>query len=765
MKKFRGRQWLVRQAVPLLLLALMVALPWFSPPALERSLLRLEGLLYDAKVQYLPPWPRSVSNIQIVDIDEASLHDIGRMPWDRSQFVKLTTSLAQAGAVLVVYDVLFSEPQPNAALTALQSWPQQSMLSEAQRQSLLNYATALAPDVRFAAAMQSVEVVLANVLHRHGKLRTGLLSPQLQQNPSGQIIQTGHTGQQSVLQQRPVGTTPFEPFSGFAAPIPVLANAASGQGFINAEADADGFIRRVALLHELDQQLYPSLALEAFRVYSLIDQLRPAWLQQASAAYLQGVQIGNSLIRTDQQGRILIPFRGGARHYPYSSAADVLRDRIDDQRFDQAVVFVGTSATGLADLQATPTSLTFPGVEIHATVFDGLMSPQSLPYRPDWSAGAMLLQLLVLGLFCLWLFPRLGPLSSVAAALLLMLLAVAVNLWLWRVQVLDLPLLNPLLLVVLLSVYFISYGFVRETRRRKQINAVFDQYLPPAHIQRLLDDPGSVSLAGEKKQLSVLFCDIRSFTAISEQMSAQALKLWLNQYFSVMTQAILAHDGTIDKYVGDMVMAFWGAPLAEPAHASKSIRAAFAMLHALEPLNQQYQAAGKPVARIGIGIHTGEMNVGDMGSDFRRSYTVIGDAVNLGSRLEGLTKFYGLPLLVSEDTKAEAHELAYLLVDKVRVKGKQIPIRIYLPLEPDVAAPLLRDCQVFEQALEAYFQQDFIQARAQLLGLQAALQSSAELSGLPYITGLIVLYLQRIDAFLQQGPGADWDGSYSHASK
>ena len=755
-------KWLARQSMPLLLLAFVLILQWWPPPGLERSLLRLEGLLYDAKVQYLPPWPRSVSNIQIVDIDEASLHEIGRMPWDRNQFVQLTTKLAEAGAVLVVYDVLFSEPQPNAALTALQSWPQQSTLSNAQRQSLLNYAAGLDPDLQFATAMQSVEVVLANVLHRHGSLRTGLLYPQMHQNPSGQTTQPGP---QSVQQQRPAGATPFEPFSGFAAPIPVLANAASGQGFINAEADADGFIRRVALVHELDKQLYPSLALEAFRVYSLVEQLQPAWLQQADHAYLQGVQIGNSLIRTDQQGRILIPYRGGARHYPYSSAADVLLDRIDDKRFDQAVVFVGTSATGLADLQATPTSLTFPGVEIHATVFDGLMAPDRLPYRPDWWAGAMLLQLLMLGVFCWWLFPRLGPLSSVAAALLLMLLAVAVNLWLWRVQVLDLPLLNLLLLVVLLSVYYISYGFVRETRRRKQINAVFDQYLPPAHIQRLLDDPGSVSLAGEKKQLSVLFCDIRSFTAISEQMSAQELKLWLNQYFSVMTQAIQTHDGTIDKYVGDMVMAFWGAPLAEPAHASKSIQAAFAMLHALELLNQQYQAAGKPVAHIGIGIHTGEMNVGDMGSDFRRSYTVIGDAVNLGSRLEGLTKFYGVPLLVSEDTKAEASELAYLLVDKVRVKGKQIPIRIYLPLEPGIKEPLLSHCQAFERAVEAYIQQDFIQARAQLLTLQAALAGNTGQSMLPFIAGLIVLYLQRINTFLLQSPAPDWDGSYSHVSK
>lgn len=744
MTGFRATTWLARHSIPLLMLGLVLLLQWAAPPGLARNLQRLEGLLYDAKVQYLPPWPRSVSNIQIVDIDEASLYEIGRMPWDRQQFVNLTNKLASAGAVLVVYDVLFSEAQPNTALSTLQSWPHATDLSDTQRQSLLQHAARLDPDLRFATALRSTEVVLANLLHRHDNLRSGQLSL---------------PGQHHVAQQRPAGTTPFEPFSGFAAPIAPLAAAARGQGFINAEADADGFVRRVALLHQLDQQLYPSLALEAFRVYSLLDQIQPRWLQQANKAYLQGVQIGNSLVRTDQQGRILIPYRGGARHYPYSSAADVLADRIQDRRFDQAVVFVGTSATGLADLQATPTSLTFPGVEIHATVFDGLMAPQSIPYRPDWWDGATLLQLLVLGGLCLWLFPKLGPLASVAATLLLLLLTIGQDLWLWRAQVLDLPLLTPLLLITLLSVYFISYGFVRETRRRKQINAVFDQYLPPAHIQRLLDDPASVSLAGEKKQLSVLFCDIRGFTSMAENMSAQALKLWLNQYFSPLTAAILAHDGTIDKYVGDMVMAFWGAPLAQPAHASKSIQAAFAMLKALEQLNQNFAAAGQPVARIGIGINSGEMNVGDMGSDFRRSYTVIGDAVNLGSRLEGLTKFYGVPLLVSEETKALATDFQYLLVDKVRVKGKQIPLRIYLPYPADTPAPQLSRYQALQRALDAYFALDFALAELQLTTLLAQLPAVAES---PDLSGLITIYLQRITRFGHEAPAPDWDGSHIH---
>ncbi len=737
-------RWGGRHSIPLAMLVVLLFGQWAAPAGVDRALQRLEGLLYDAKVQYLPPWPRSVSNIQIVDIDEASLQQIGRMPWDRQQFVRLTETLAAAGAVLVVYDVLFAEPQPNAALAALQSWPQLSALPDSQRRELQAYLRGLDPDAQFAKAIGAVDVVLATLLHREGSLHSGQLIAGVQQ---------------PVVQQRPAGTVPFTPFSGYAGPVPVLASAARGLGFINADADADGFVRRVALLHQFDQQLYPSLALEAFRVYSLLDHIEPLWLQQADQAYLQGIRLGNSQIRTDQQGRMLVPYRGGARHYPYSSAADVLLGRIQDQRFDQAVVFVGTSATGLADLQATPTSLTFPGVEIHATVFDGLMAPQSLPYRPDWSAGATFIQLILLGILYIWLFPRLGPLASVVAAVLLLIFVSGLNLWFWRVQMLDLPLLPALLLATLLPLYFISYGFIDATRRRQQIHRIFGQYLPAAHIQRLLHDPAAASLSGEKKQLTVLFCDIRGFTSIAETMPAQTLKLWLNQYFNALTQAIQSEGGTIDKYVGDMVMAFWGAPLAEPAHARKSIHAAFAMLKALQPLNQAYAAAGQPDARIGIGINSGEMNVGDMGSDFRRNYTVIGDAVNLGARLESLTKIYRLPLLVSDSTKTLAADFDYFLVDKVRVKGKQIPVHIYLPVAADTPMPQRHWYQACSNMLASYFAADFAVAGQQLQQISAQYHAVPEQ---PDLSGLLLHFQQRIATYLQVPPPADWDGSYNH---
>jgi len=728
-----------RDLFALLLLVLLLWLQLLPPAALAPLLQRLDGMWYDSRLQYLPPWPQSVSNIQIVDIDEASLAAIGRMPWERRHFAELTAQLQQAGVVLVVYDILFAEAQPNPLLSAASQWPQWSELSARQQQDWLQFAQAQDQDQQFARALQGGEVVLANVLHQHAA------RPQ-------------PTAVAAIRQQRPAGADPFPPFAGFAPPLSLLATAAAGQGFINADADADGFIRSAALVQQYAGQLHPSLALEAFRVYSLLDHIEPVWHAQRGQAWLEGLRLGNSLIRTDERGRILVPYRGGARHYPYTSASAIVQGRFDRAAFAGAVVFVGTSAAGLADLRATPTAQAFPGVEIHATVFEALMFPQAIPYRPDWWRAALALQLVLLAVCCLWSLPRLGPVSSLALSLLLLLLVVSANVLLWLWQVIDLPVLLPCSLVLLLAAYYVSAGFFRENRRRTRMKAVFDQYVPPAHIERLLHDPASLSLDGEKKLLTVLFCDIRGFTAISEQMTPQQLKQWLNRVFNVLTGVIQAHDGTIDKYVGDMVMAFWGAPLPDPEHGRKAVQAALAMQAALVVLNQQFAKEGLPCVETGIGINSGEMNVGDMGSDFRRSYTVIGDAVNLASRLEALTAYYAVPLLISETTKAFAGSLQAVLVDKVQVKGKQQAVRLYLPLSAALPAEVLADFGQFNEALGCYFSRDFARAQQLLLTLS---QQSVE----PVLSRLILLYLPRIEALLQQAPAPDWDGSFRHLSK
>lgn len=715
----------IRLAIVALFLMVLFTLQFSTNNA---TLNRLDGIGYDAKLVIIPPLPESLANIQIVDIDERSLFEVERMPWRRDLYAELTRKLTDMGAIVIAFDVLFSEPQANPATPVLEHLGLETQNSVVEK---FDY------DTLFSQSLSLNDVVLGTLLHQQSALMKGRLSSS------------------SIVQNNSLDTDQITQYQGYAGVINVLAEPAAGQGFMNSVEDADGFVRRAALIAKVNEKLVPSLAAEAFRVYSFAEKLEPVWQRQNGQEFLEGVKIGTSMIPTDNQGRVLVPFKGPAKTYPYTSAVDVLTQDVDPSQFDQAVVFVGTSASGLADLRVTPVTVNFPGVEIHATVFEALFAPEKLIYRPDWWQGAIAVQLIIIGLIILLSYPRLEPLAMSVTATIIVGCVVSFNLVLWRYYYIDLPIVSVLILTLTLSIYFITAGFFSESRRRKRVKAIFDQYVPPAHIDRLLSAPKALSLDGEKKELTVMFSDIRSFTSISEAMSAQALKRWLNQFFSPITKVIFQNDGTIDKYVGDMVMAFWGAPLNDPAHANKSIRAAYDMLKVLEKLNQSFKANNQPQANIGIGINTGEMNVGDMGSDYRRSYTVIGDAVNLGSRLEGLTKYYGLTILVSEYTQAQASEYDFLLVDRVKVKGKLKPVTIYSPLPPETSDLSKSADDAFNTAIEHYFNLEFDIALALFNKLAASFRHPR----------LIQLYIERTQHWQANPPPADWDGSFTHTTK
>ena len=708
----------------------------FAPFEGTRSTIqRLDGLIFDIKVNYLPPWPNSVVNIQVVDIDEKSLAEIGRMPWSREHFANLTSRLTEQGALLVVYDVLFSEPEENQAqrvFTDLTRDPQNNIVANTR---VLEQLQKFDFDTMFSRAMGDQEVILANLFHNE-PLTVGFLSRQ-------SVMQNATAEESQVLQ-----------FKGYAGPINLFSGAASGIGFMNAVAEADGFVRRAPLLAVVDGVFYPSLSLEAFRVYSLVDRVEPVWQKIGEDWFLEGVLLGNEMVSTDNQGRIIIPFRGAEKSYPYTSASDVLNGLTSAEQFDQAIVFVGTSSVGLADLRTTPTSRQFPGVEIHATVFDALSSPEIIPHRPDWWQGALLLQMVVLTIICYLFLSQTEPTRTLALALVLLVVTIGINIWLWLYHYLEFPSVTSVLLVLSLSAFYVANGFLEESNRRKQVRRIFAQYVPPAHIDKLLAS-GINSMEGDKKCMSVLFCDIRDFTSISEGMTAQDLKAWLNEYLSPMTKVIFDNDGTIDKYVGDMIMAFWGAPLDDPDHAHKSIVTAFSMLAELNHLNKQFSQSGKANIQMGIGINTGDMNVGDMGSDFRRNYTVLGDAVNLGSRIEGLTKYYGFDVLVSEFTREKAPDFEYVMVDKVRVKGKLEPVTLYAPLSMYMELEEKQHWLTFNDAIERFFKSDFTMAEHIINGLPDTLKNSR----------LAAIFYERIEHYQLEPPGEDWDGCFVHQSK
>lgn len=739
-----------------LLFALLVNPPI---PAVKEAAERLEGIVYDIRLNAtLPEQVRQTDfNIFVVDIDEKSLEEVGRFPWTRTVVRDLVSKMVDAGVVVIGFDVAFSEPELNpvdkvlgSSLSNQLNFTDPNLISELRQE--------LDADQQLASVLGDTDIVLGILFQDDANVQVGTLKPSTIQIDNPEIA---------------ANTLTRRVYEGQLSNVDVIQQAAIGQGFFNSAPDPDGYIRRAFTVVEHNNQFYSSLALEAARLYSLADDVTVETQAIGNGQYsISAVKFGNFRVPTDEYGRVLIPYRGEQMSFPYLSATDILHDRIAPEKMENGIALIGTSAVGLADLRATPVGLQYPGVEVHANVLEGLLQATKVQmqqsegmaaeetnlfsYRPDYWQAATYLQILVFGLILSIVMPKFGPVKMALLAVLSILVVIIFNLYLWQNKV-EMPVLPQLALVLSISIYNLTRGFFAESSNRQQIKSMFDQYVPPAHIDKMLDDPNSVSLDGERKQMSVLFSDIRSFTSISERLSANELKDMLNEYFSPITQSIFEHQGTIDKYVGDMVMAFWGAPLDDPNHAENAVIGGFDMLKITAELRAQFEAKDWPAIHVGIGINTGDMNVGDMGSEYRRAYTVLGDAVNLGSRLEGLTKFYGLEFLVSEFTKAQCPNIAFRPVDRVKVKGKDEAVAIFEPVCPssEVSDELNAELELLSRAYNCYLSQQWAEATNLYLDL-------ASVNPEKY---LYSLYIDRIEQLKDVDLGEDWDGSFTHTSK
>ena len=530
------------------------------------------------------------------------------------------------------------------------------------------------------------------------------------------------------------------------------------------------------------------------RVYNFAESYELITVDYDGLEVMRGVSVGVGAgrfeIPTDGFGKVTVPYIGPSSEFddssfPYISATDVLRDNLSEEEKSQlqnSLVLIGTSAPGLGDIRVMPLDRVYPGVEVHANMlnalldsvatvevesgdvstesaFSGFTLPDNIyfPYRPDWASGALFVGITALGLLMSMIFPVMGAASMVAAGTVLLVGVVWGNFQLWDIYKLDFPLVLLLLLIILVTAINLIYGFLSESQTRKTIKGMFDQYVPPAHIDSMLDDPDNYSFDGESKDLTVLFADIRNFTTISERLSAAELKSLMNDFFTPITKIIFENNGTIDKYVGDMVMAFWGAPLEDLNHRENSVKAALLMLEKVEELRPIFLERGYPEIAIGIGVNSGMMNVGDMGSIYRRSYTVLGDAVNLSSRLEALTKFYGIKLLVGEAAIKGLDGFLFRHIDRVKVKGKIKAVDCFEPMcTLDKAdAELHLRVSDYHKALDYYYGQDWDRAENILKALQ-----QSEPDALLY-----KLYLERIEVLREQVLAEGWDGSFTHTSK
>jgi adenylate cyclase len=702
-------------------------------------LARLEALAYDARVRLtLPgtPDPRVV----IVDIDEKSLAEEGRWPWSRDRVALLLDKLFDAHKVAVVgFDVVFAEADASSGLPVLEALAHGELSNTPGfRDAVSRLAPKLDRDAAFARALSNRPVVLG-------------------------VYFTSETGFREV---RRGGVLPAPAFprkaltsfdnawvlaTGYGANLPALQTAAGAAGHMNHQLDDDGVARRVPLVIEFDGAHYEALSVAVVRRLLGGAALDAGTAQAGDYHAVERFGVAGLDVPVDVNGAALVPFRGRAGTFRYVSASDVLRDRVPAGTLAGKVVLVGTTAPGLMDLRATPVGNVFPGVEVHANMVSGILSG-SVRERPAWEAGAELALILVSGVVLLVLLPRCGVFASTLACVFALAAITGANFWAWNAR-LVLPLVAPLLLVLALWVWHTAFGYFVEARAERQITRLFGQYVPPELVDEMARDPGCYSMDGESHEMTVLFSDIRSFTTLSEGLSPKDMVALMNAFFTPMTEIIHRHRGTIDKYIGDAIMAFWGAPLADPEHARHAAEAATEMRAALVKLGGEFATRGWPKLDAGIGINSGTMNVGNMGSEFRRAYTVMGDAVNLASRLEGLTKKYRVPVILGEETRRALVDQEFVELDRVRVKGKKESVAIY---DGRALTPQRREAaQRFAAALAACRARDWASAQA---GFEA-LADDAMLSG------PVALYLGRIARFRADPPPADWDGVFAFDEK
>ncbi len=731
--------------IPILLGLFVVALAyWFeTTPNYTIDLIndRLNSIVYDTRmrIDIAQHKPDQTSPVVLIDIDEKSLKKEGRWPWSRDKMASLLSILREKGVIIIAIDVIFSEPERNIADVIFEK--DKSKIDDATKQSLMKIYPDFDNDQKFANAISNDDVVLGYVLTTNPEDAVGLL-------PEPVYTLSGMENNHALITE----------MSGYIAGIEKIESRTNAGGFVTTLTDDDGVIRHYPIVLRYKDGIYPSLGLATIMQYLLLDkpQLDFAQLPDGSLV-LENIVLGNIVIPTDEKGDVLIPYQGYSRSYPYYSATDVLNRIIPAEALRNKIAFIGTSAIGLGDLHVSPFESTFPGVEIHATVADIILS-KTFPVEPDWDMGALIFMIIFFGVTFSIIAPFLSVIWALITPLVIIGLLAYFNVWLWEYENIYISSVIVYFMMFLISLVNIGYGFLFEARKRTQMKEMFGQYVPPAHVDQMIESNVAYTFEGESRTMSVLFADIRNFTSFSEKLSPTDLKKLLNEYFTPMTQLIFDNNGTIDKYVGDMIMAFWGAPLDNPNHALDAVKSGFAMLKMADSMGEQFKHLGIDSIKIGIGVNTGPMNVGDMGSKYRRSYTVIGDSVNLGSRLEASTKFYHVNFIISEYTLAHLHNQVFVRhLDRVKVKGKDDAVNIFQPIcmRNEASEALLEESHLHAAALKYYYDADWNKAMEAFKNLHERYPD----------VYIYEMFLKRIPKLIADCVETGWDGCFVRGEK
>ena len=734
-KQHRLRFMLSLAVIVLMLLHVSDALP-------QKFIQKLENYSYDVRLNWL--MPNTVDNrIVIVDIDEKSLLEQGRWPWPRNKMATLMNLLFDTYHINTLgFDVVFAEKDESSGLKNLELMQQQYLKDDASfADALVKIKPQLDYDALFAESFKNRKVVLGYYFKNNGDV-----------SHVGQLPQASFPAE-SLGDNAPASTEA----TGYGANLLALQQAALSAGHFNPQPDADGISRKIAVLIQYNGQYYDSLAVAVAQAY-LQKGLQAKFASVGASddyAGLESLMLGNKRIPVDADVATLIPYRGVQGSFQYVSASDVLNNKVRLETLKNKIVLVGTTAAGLLDLRAAPVQGNYPGVEMHANLISGILD-NNIKQRPAYTQGAEFLLLLLLGLLLALFLPVLNPLKATLLTLAVLIIVLVINVASWQYANLVLPLAASLLMIGLIYLLNMSVGFFVESRGKRQLTGLFGQYVPPELVREMAKNPEKIDMTGESREMTVLFSDIRGFTNISEGLDPKQLTQMMNEFLTPMTKIIHEHRGTIDKYMGDAIMAFWGAPLKDENHAQNALNAALQMNAAIKHLNEKFTKKGWADMKMGFGLNTGNMVVGNMGSSFRMAYTVMGDSVNLGSRIEGLTKYYGVDIIVSEFVKAQTPAIMYRELDIVRVKGKDKPVAVYEPLGTagELSAETLNTLNVYQEAIKHYRNGDLKLAEKQFKSLQKAAPHP-----------LYTLYLERIAQFKKVPPASNWDGVYSHESK
>jgi adenylate cyclase len=693
--------------------------------------------------QVIDPRVKTARPVTIVDIDERSLADprLGQWPWPRTRIADIVNNLTRLGAVVIAFDAVFSEPDrlnPDIAADTFHD------LDEETRARLKALPS---NDQTLADAIKRSRVVLGE---------SGLPSvvTELDKNlPLTGLAMLGEEPQRFMFN-----------FPGLLRNVAVLEAAAAGRGLFTIKPERDGIVRRVPMIMLAQGQLMPSLSFEMLRVASGSGTI----LIKADKAGIQSIAVKGFQVPTDANGQLWVHY---AHRDPsiYVSAVDVLDGRVPLEKIARKLVLIGTSSVGLNDIKTTPVTPAMPGVEIHAQALESALTG-AIVQQPNYGIALEFLSALVLGLLVLAFAPRLGPTTLVIVGALFASVLVGISWYFYARHRLLIDFTYPLLSTTAIYLTLIFASFVREQAQRRQIRSAFGQYLSPALVEQLAQSPEKLVLGGEEREMTIMFSDVRGFTTISESFKSdpQGLTKLMNRFLTPLTNAILARKGTIDKYMGDAIMAFWNAPIDDKQHQLNACEAAVDMLEKIDELNklrQQEAEQGGPAyipLNVGVGLNTGTCVVGNMGSDLRFDYSVLGDSVNLASRLEGQSKEYGFPIIVGSNTAlAVKDKFAILELDFIMVKGKKEPEVIYAIAGREDTAQSgrfqrLRNLTI--EMLACYRRRDWD-------GALAAIERGRRTDDAGALELLYNLYQARILGYKANPPPEDWNGAFALLTK